>query len=439
MSASEKIEFSKSVNVKYNVDVFIAGGGPSGLAAGITAARHGASVFIAEAHSCFGGMGTAGLVPWFCHLKDSVNFLADGIGREVHDSMKAEMGSTWMIDPEVLKRIYDRMVKNSGADFSFYTKLVDVVKEGQFIKYAICSAKSGVFAVKAKLFIDCTGDGDLSAMAGAEYKKGDENGTMMPVTLCSQWCNIDPSIQDSDNVDWAKRVDQHGPLQKAIDDGVFSQPDLHLPGMVFPGHGIGGANIGHVFDVDGTDERSITRGLIDGRKLALEYEAYYKNYIKGFKDIHLVATASLLGVRETRRIMGDYILDLNDFKKRACFEDEIGRFSYPVDIHPPKADKESFKKFEEEFHSLRYAHGESYGIPYRSLTVKGFDNLFVAGRCVSTDRYMQSSIRVMPGCFITGQAVGLASALASKGKGVTREVNVKELQTALRKMGAFLP
>jgi hypothetical protein len=147
-----------------------------------------------------------------------------------------------------------------------------------------------------------------------------------------------------------------------------------------------------------------------------------------------------LGVRETRRIMGDYVLCLEDFKRRAVFQDEIGRYCYPVDIHVARPNDEAeYQRFEKEFAELRYKKGESYGIPYRCLTAKGLRNVLVAGRCVSADRSIQASIRVMPGCFITGQAAGVAAAMAAGTAGDVRVIDVRELQRRLRKAGAHLP
>jgi len=260
-----------------------------------------------------------------------------------------------------------------------------------------------LFAIEAKVFVDCTGNGDLCVFAGAPYEKGDADGNMMPGTLCSLWAGI-----DWDEVRSSGLGAGNSQIEQAFKAGVFTLEDRHLPGMWRVGDILGGGNIGHTFDLDGTDEESLTRAYLWGRKSLLEYERYYKEYLKGFEDMELVATGSLLGVRETRRILGDYILNVNDFKSLAVFEDEIGRYSYPIDIHIAKPDKESYDKFLAEFTSLRLGKGESYGIPYRILTPQGLKNVLVAGRCVSTDRGMQASIRVMPGCYITGQAAGVA-------------------------------
>ncbi len=163
-------------------------------------------------------------------------------------------------------------------------------------------------------------------------------------------------------------------------------------------------------------------------------------YLKGFENVRLVDTGSLLGVRETRRITGDYVLSIADYKARAVFPDEIGRYAYAIDIHPLTTDKASYEKHRKEFdEEYRYKKGESYGIPYRVLTPKGFGNLLVAGRCVSTDQLVHGSLRVMPGCFITGQASGVAAAMCANDAKPVHAVDVKELQRRLKAFGAYLP
>jgi ribulose 1,5-bisphosphate synthetase/thiazole synthase len=378
--------FNRSIPVRHEVDVFVAGGGPAGVAAALAARRSGFDVFLAEGQACFGGMGTSGLVPAFMRFTDGLNFLAEGVGRQVYEQMKRYAELPWdfpeayvSIPAEALKRVYDDLVLDAGIRFSFLTHVIDLDAEQGHVQQVICAAKSGIFAVKARVFIDATGDGDLAVWAGAPFEKGDVQGNMMPGTLCSLWADVDwERVQGRDD----RALDQ------AFEDGVFSVQDRHLPGMWRVNDRVAGGNVGHTFGVDGTDERSMTEALLWGRKSLLEYEHYYKAYLGGFENMTLVATGSLLGLRETRRIIGDYVLCLEDFRNRAAFQDEIGRYAYPVDIHASSPDKESFEKFEEEFATLRYQDGESYGIPYRTLTPKGLDNVLVAGRCISTDRFL---------------------------------------------------
>ncbi|MGI6373245.1 MAG: FAD-dependent oxidoreductase [Caldicoprobacterales bacterium] len=429
-----KVVFQRDLEVRHEVDVLVVGGGPAGVAAAVSAARQGAKVFLAEATACLGGLGTSGMVPAFMQFTDGVNFLAGGIGEEILNKMweyggKIE-GSEYSIKVEALKRVYDDIVTEAGVDFTLHTQMVAVDAEDGLVNYVVFAAKSGMFAVKAKIYIDGTGDGDLCAWAGAEYEKGDENGEMMAGTLCSLWANID----------WDRVVrPDNRRLEEAIKDKIFTYEDRHLSGIWRTGKTLGGGNIGHTYDVDGTDERSLTKSLIWGRKSMTEFERYYREYLDGYEEMELAATGAILGIRESRRILGDYVMVLDDFINRASFDDEIGRYAYPVDIHPSDTSVEGFKKFEKEYHNLRYKDGESYGIPYRALTPKGLQNVLVAGRCVSCDRYMQSSIRVMPGCYITGQAAGVAAAMAAEKNTDTRGIDIKELQSRLKAIGAYLP
>ena len=443
-----QLQFSTSVPLRHEVDVFVAGGGPAGIAAAVMAARQGAKVFLAEGAACFGGMGTAAGLPLFCSPTDGVNYTSAGFGSDVYDRLIAAGGTApetrgkpvgefgFYYNPEVLKRVYDDLAVESGVTFSFFTQFLEVRGEGGLLTHAICSAKSGMFAVKAKVFVDGTGDGDLCARAGAPFEKGDALGDMQPPSLLSLWGDID--------WDKAKKADcgvwrQCRHLPRAFADKVFTIEDRHMPGIIPIGPHSGWGNIGHTFGIDGTDEASVTKGVLWGRKLVVEYERFFKGYVTGYENMQLLGTGALLGVRETRRIMGDYVLNLDDFKKRAVFADEIGRFSYPVDLHATRSDPKSYKHFEEEFAALRYKSGENYGVPLRCLIPQTLQNVLVAGRCVSSDRYIQGSLRVMPGCFITGQAAGMAAAIAAAAGQTTRQVNVTELQGRLLKAGAWLP
>jgi len=252
----------------------------------------------------------------------------------------------------------------------------------------------------------------------------------MASTLCGIWAGIDWSnVQGSDS-----RM-----LDKAFEDKIFTNEDRHLPGMWRIADGIGGSNAGHIYDVNGCDADSLTDGIIKGRRQLPEYRTYYRDYLTGFEKAEMVYSAPYLGIRESRRITGDYVLCLNDFLTRAIFDDKIGRYCYAIDIHSAVNNKEGFENYVKDFSSYRYKQGESYGIPYRSLTVKGMTNMLCASRCISTDRYMQSSVRVMPGCYITGQAAGIAAAVCAMNNTDVHSADVHEIQKRLVGFGAFLP
>ena len=430
------IEYTRELPLDDTYDVIVAGGGPAGCAAAIAAARDGAKVFLAEEQACLGGLGTAGLVPAFMQFGDGEHFLAAGLGREILERLwrygggEYEKSQSTSIKAEALKRVYDDMLLEAGVAFTLHTRLIDVETDRDRIAHCVFAAKSGVFAMRAKVYIDCTGDADLSAWAGVPCDKGDEQGRMMAGTLCALWANID----------WTrKQGPDNARVEEAYNDGVFEKLDLHLSGMwKISGH-VGGSNAGHVYDVDGTDERSLTQGLIYTRRLYDQYERYYKQYLTGYENMELVATGALLGIRESRRIRGEYQLVLDDFRRQAVFEDEIGRYCYPVDIHPSDNSKENYEQFHKEHFGYRYKAGESYGVPYRILVPQKIDNLLVAGRCVSADRPMQSSIRVMPGCYITGQAAGAAAVLCAREECSPRNMDVRKVQQKLLEMGMYLP
>lgn len=428
--------FSKQITHCYTADVFIAGGGPAGCAAALAAARSGSKVFLAESLYCLGGQGTAGMVPAFMQFGDGIHFLADGIGREILETMHCLGGEeyknshTFAIKAEALKRAYDDLLTDAGVEFCFGLTLIDVVVENAAIQHCVLASKSGLYAVKASIYIDATGDADMAYLAGVPCDKGDEQGRMMAGTLCSLWTGIQ----------WDKRNgSDRSQLERAIEDGVFDVPDLHLPGMWKISEKVGGGNIGHTFEVDGTDERSLTKALVRGRKLMEQYETYYKKYLSGYEDMELVATGAMLGIRETRRIRGVYQLTLQDFLDRADFDDEIGRYCYNVDIHASDNSVSSFQEFMKDHTGYRYKTGENYGIPYRVLLPLGVDNLLVAGRCVSADRPMQSSIRVMPGCYITGQAAGVAASECVQKSVLPKDANIRNIQGMLKDMGMYLP
>ncbi len=425
--------YQKELPVRLEADVVVAGGGASGVAAAVAAARMGKSVLLAEAGGALGGVGTSGLVPAFAPFDDGVNVLCGGIGMEIRRQVSVHVPTNtyWTpIDAEELKRTYDKVTTDAGVKVLFFTTVCDVLAADGHIEGVVLTSKTGLYAVKAKVFVDCTGDGTLNALGGGSFEIGNEEGKTMPPTLCSQWAGVDRDAYWSNNIP--------AQLEKAIGDGVFTYADRHLSGMFIREGGVAGGNIGHIFDNDPLDEESLTKAMMWGRASMLEYMRFYREYIRGCENVRLVGTGAMLGIRESRRTVCDYMLSVSDYIARADFADEIGRYCYPVDIHIMNTKTDEMERFRQEYENMRYEKGESYGIPYRSLTAASWDNLLTAGRCMGTDRQMEASIRVMPGCFITGEAAGTAAALAADHGTDVRGVDVALLQRTLAGNGAYV-
>lgn len=425
--------YQKELPVRLEADVVVAGGGASGVAAAVAAARMGKSVLLAEAGGALGGVGTTGMVPAFAPFDDGVNVLCGGIGMEIRRQVSAHVPTNtyWTpIDAEELKRTYDKVTTEAGVKVLFFTTVCDVLAKDGHIEGVVLTSKTGLYAVTAKVFVDCTGDGTLNALGGGAFEIGNEEGKTMPPTLCSQWAGVDKDAYWSNNIP--------AQLEKAIEDGVFTYADRHLSGMFVREGGVAGGNIGHIFDNNPLDEESLTKAMMWGRASMLEYMRFYREYIRGCENVRLVGTGAMLGIRESRRTVCDYMLSVGDYIARADFADEIGRYCYPVDIHIMNTKTDEMERFRQEYENMRYEKGESYGIPYRSLTAASWDNLLTAGRCMGTDRQMEASIRVMPGCYITGEAAGTAAALAADHGTDVRGVDVVLLQRTLAGNGAYV-
>ncbi|MFC1600945.1 FAD-dependent oxidoreductase [Candidatus Sumerlaeota bacterium] len=430
-------------------DVIVVGGGPAGCATAIAAAREDARTLLVEATGALGGMGTSGLVPAWCPFTDGEKFIYGALAKRVFETCKAGMPHIPAdrihghidLDGEQLKRIYDDMVSESGASSLFNTRLASVeTNPPGVVAAAIMANKKGLSACSAKVYVDCSGDADLAAWAGAEYEKGDEAGNMQPATHCCIISNVDtealrrgPSLHHSnpDSPGWNMAQDDEFPLIN--DCGICIQ--VIGPSTV-------GCNALHQWDIDNTDPESTGHGLMTGRKIADQFHRALQKYCPdAFDKSYLVTSAPLLGVRESRRIIGDYVLSFDDFKARRSFPDEIARNCYQVDIHPSMEEMpEAIRQRKEPTDRYSYEKGESHGIPYRCLTPKGLKNVLVAGRSISTDRMVQGSTRVMPVCLAMGEAAGTAAAMAARKDTVdVHALDTNALRNRLKDCGAYLP
>jgi glycine/D-amino acid oxidase-like deaminating enzyme len=442
------MSFTQSIPVSDAWDVVVAGGGPAGCAAAAAAAREGARTLLIEGTGMLGGMGTGGLVPAWCPFTDHQRIIYGGFAEQVLTTMKAGMPhvppqvNDWVpIDPELLKRIYDDLVRTHGARVLFNTTLsaVETDDDGG-VNAVIVSNKSGLSAYRARVFVDATGDADLAAWAGADFQIGSDDAGVQPSTHCFVLSNVD---------DYAYRTgpalhasNPNSPIYAILASGDYPDiPDYHACNSLI-GPGTVGFNAGHLFDVDSTDPLSLSDALIDGRKLAATYREALAKYHPAFANAFLVATGALLGVRESRRIIGDYLLTVDDFLARRTFADEICRNSYYLDVHnKAKTGAQSARDWQAGgTRNVRYGPGESHGIPYRCLTPAKLTNVLVAGRSISCEQTVQGSVRVMPVCLAMGEAAGIAAVHAMANQdGDVHAVDTERLHRRLRDVGAYLP
>ena len=433
-----KLEFE--IPIRYQVDVCVIGAGPGGCAAAVCAAENGAKTILLESTSLSGGMSTAGRVPVFMPVATGGKLMCEGFGRKVLNALKdrsAEIGFECgrAINAEHLKLVYEELLENAGVHLLYTSTLVSTTVEDGQVRQAIFTAPSGLFAVEAKIFVDGTGDGTLAARSGALFERGDGHGEVMPSTLCSVWAGVDWNAYRAGGCFSHNDDKMLCLLEEAFQNGELPKEDFHHTGLTRVSPHIVVGNYTHVFGIDSTDEESLTAGLLENRKLLKAYEKFYRKHIAGFADAEVIDSGSVLGVRESRRILGDYTLTQADHREHRHFDDEIGSFNFPADLHPPHPGKAEIIEHKKLYKSSHYQPGETYGIPYRVLLPQKLHNVLVCGRCVSTDRHMHASIRVIPGCYITGQAAGIAAALASSRGVSTREVPVSEIQNRIPPMG----
>ncbi len=432
------------------VDVLVVGGGPAGCAAAIAAAREGAKTLLVEQFGFLGGMGTAGLVPAFCPFTDQREVILRGIGLEVLEEMKRGMAVVppeqfdWVpIDAELLKAIYDVRVSGSGAEILFLTHYVDAVVSNGLVRSVRLHNKSGLQTVDVDVVIDCSGDADVVARAGGDFEIGEEkSGELQPCTMCFVLGGI-----DNDRLQkflWAD--DGKNLLLRQLIAEAKKAGDLDIveeaANVAYQSPTTIGLNFSHVFGVDATNGRELSQAQLSGRRLVQHLTEFVREYCPGCEKAYLVNSGVHIGVRETRRVCGEYKLTLDDYRHRRKFADDIACNAYYIDIHISKEfwEEGCQEGIDWDEQTCRYEPGESYGIPYRCLLPRGLGNVLVAGRCISTDRAVHGSTRVMPVCFATGEAAGCAAAMAvRKHRGMVGAVDAGMLRKRLVEHGQYLP
>jgi len=391
-------------------DVIIAGGGPAGCAAAIAAARQGAKTLVVEAATCLGGMATAGMVSKWAPFDDQEKVIYKSVALEVLERYKEAAGLPkdayrWVdLYPEVLKRVYDDMLQEAGAQVLFSSQVVDAIMDGRRISYVLVANKAGITPYTADAYVDCTGDADLAYFAGVPFEQGNEDGVVQNASLCFIIANVHLDKRNGKKLSSNPADSVWGRMKQ---DGKY----LHLAEHFIPAYqGIGCmlVNAGDISGLDSTDPEAVSRAMAYGRDLAEQYLNALKEYEPEiFGDAAVVATAPSMGVRESRRIRGQYRLTMEDYIARRSFPDEVCRNSYWLDCHDSTERTVEIKQ---------YGPGDSHGIPWRCMIPENVDNLLVAGRSISMERMVLASVRVMPNCLGMGTAAGVGAAIASREK-----------------------
>jgi hypothetical protein len=447
-------ESSRSVPVVADVDVLVIGGGPAGLGAGLAAAREGASTLMVERNGFLGGVATAALMSIFIYHRDRLN----GISQEIVDELVRRKGGVAgrviNFDPEVFKEVALDLVDAAGVRLLLYSWAVGPVVQGGVVRGVIVENKSGRQALLGKTVIDCTGDADLAEKAGVPTVKGRESdGKMRPISLIFRMGNIDfhtlveyarthpnqftrdPNFQVLDIDQGVVRVSGFFDLVEEGRRRGELDKDCHY--LRFEGvdveRGICFINNTRVYHVDGTNAWDLTKADREARKQMRLLVDFIRKHVPGCQRAFVVDTAPSLGVRETRRIRGEYVFDEADIVAHRRFEDRVvlnhnNHVMPGVEIHSPDAGEGSAQ----DSHGRVLLHEErSFFIPYRALLPQHVEGLLVAGRCISQTHVADKWTRGMPCCMQMGQAAGTAAAVAAASGVAARAVAIGRVQERL--------
>ena len=420
--------------MKTKYDVIVVGGGFAGSFAAIEAARHGADVLLIEKFNCLCGAPAFALVSPFMGYRTTMpngerENLAGDLFLEIVEEAKKIAGtpapptaaSPTLFDEEALKLVLVRRALAGGVKLLFNTTVISAeVEEGTVRSItAICKAVKMEF--QADTFIDATGDAELSALAGCRCDVGrSEDGLCQPMTLCfrvggvdkEKYLKIKPEVNKIYN-EWQKAGKIKNPRENVLSFPNYNDGVIHF-------------NTTRVVRKSPTDPFAITEAEVEAREQVYEMMDFLREAVDGFQNARLLSTPLQIGIRESRRVIGDYVLSEEDLVALSRFDDAIAVSNYAIDIHNPNGTGTVLREF---------GAGEWYEIPYRCLTPLGMNNLLVAGRCISSTHEAQASYRIMPFCAELGQAAGCAAAHAKKSGKTVREVNIGEVREILRSEG----
>jgi hypothetical protein len=441
--------------------VLVVGGGIAGVMAAIAAGRSGARTLLVERFGSLGGTGTAAMMNLFY-----VPYAASrGLIRELFDRLIARGGAIpgefVVYDPELYKVTALDMLAEAGVQVLLHTLVSDAIMEGSWLRGIVIENKSGRQAILSRVTVDASGDGDVAARAGAPYIKGRESdGKMRPMTLIFRMGGVDvPRL-----VDYVKSHPEDfspDPLQCMLDlehhmirvfgffklveeakarGELWSECYYFRVESVLPERGVLTVNATRVYGVDGTDAGDLSRAEIETRHQMLQLAAFARTYVPGFEHSFILDSASTIGVRETRRIRGEYVMTEDDILAGRRYQDVVGVDANQQNPrqqggHPPDG-KEGGPQDPEA--RVMVARMFVYEIPFRTLVPKEVEGLLVAGRCMSVDHHADVYTRNQGTAMASGVAAGTAAALAARAGVVPRQVDVPAVQAQLRRLGVDL-
>ena len=424
-------EPARRIPVVRDVDVLVVGAGTSGCSAAVAAARRGMRVVIVDRYGFLGGTATAAMVGCLCGVytcsPNTVTVVAGHL-REITDRLEErrsgyKLKHRYQLDHEVLKLVLDRWLSEAGVEILFQTQVVEAIVEDGTVRGVVIETKGGRGAIRAAVVIDSSGDADVVARAGGRFEKSPTSELQAP-SLVFTMAGVD--IERATAVPEAEvsRL-----LRAATESGEFSFNRFSGGFSPVPPEGKVHMNITRIVNVDGTDPDDLNRAYLEGRRQVDEYARFALKCLPGFEHAYIDQIAPQLGVRETRRVVGEYVLTVDDVLGARAFTDAICRGAWPVEIHPNDGTGTT----------RIHLDGDSYyQIPYRCLVPAELEGVLVTGRCISTTHEAQGSTRVMGPGIATGQAAGTAAALAVRAGLTVRRADVPALQGELERAGALI-
>lgn len=446
------------------IDVLVVGGGNAGCAAAIAAARHGAKTLLVERYGFLGGTATAAMVgPWMTFHAGSKRIVG-GIAQEIVERLQRKGGSPGHVhdssdyvstitpfDPEIHKAVLFEMMQEAGVDLLLHAYFLRALYrrevEGTSVEGAVFATVGGEREYRAAITIDATADAYVAASAGAGTQQGDERGRVQPASLMFRLSHVDLSktatyvrMHPDQMRTSLKAHERLAPAMTAVaglydlwsdalEHGEVSVPRELVSFFISPYPDEVSVNMTRVTNIDPLDPEDLTRAEIEARGQVMQLLEFFRKRVPGFENARIAATGTQIGIRESRRIVGDYTLTRDDVLQARHFEDAVARSAYPIDIHNPTGSGTT---------THRLPEGESYEIPYRCMLPAHVDRLLVAGRCISTTHEALASTRLTPTVMTLGQAAGTAAALAKQTGKRLRTLDMQRLRSTLMDDGVLL-